>query len=228
MKPFVLLCALLVMAIPATALAQGSPFSFGIQGDITNVNVGGGDVTAIKISNGSVAGIGGNVQDLFGIGYGGGLHVDLNAGLLTFRLQGDYITLSPDQSKLQSQIAQITGSANLASQFTVSGGKIQIYTAAVNGKLTLFPIPFFRVYGTGGVGLAALTVDEATIALNGNPVYTVKPINSQTQFAYNLGAGVDIGSGQGFALYAEVRLNFVTTSPKTTAQVPVGIIGLTF
>ena len=46
--------------------------------------------------------------------------------------------------------------------------------------------------------------------------------------ADTVGAGVDIGSGKGFALYAEVRLNFVTTDPKTTAQVPVGIVGLTF
>ncbi len=228
MKPFVLLCALVVMAIPATVRAQSSPFSLGIQGDITNVNVGGGSITAIQISNGTVAGIGGNVQDLFGIGYGGGLHVDMNLGLLTFRLQGDYITLSPDNAKLQSMLAQITGSSSLASQFTVSGGKIQIYTAALNGKLVVLPIPFFRIYGTGGVGLAALTVDEATIAMSGNPVYTVKPIASQTQFAYNLGAGVDIGSGKSFALYVEVRLNFITTSPKTTAQVPVGIVGLTF
>ncbi len=228
MKPFALLCALLVMAIPVTGLAQGSPFSFGIQGDITNVNVGGGNVTAIKISNGTVAGIGGSVQDLFGIGYGGGLHVDMNLGLLSFRLEGDYITLSPDQSKLQSMIAAATGSPALAAQFTVDGGKIQIYNAAVNGKLVLFPIPFFRIYGTGGVGLAALTVDKATLSLNGNPIYTVQPINTQTQFAYNIGAGVDIGSGKGFTLYAEARLNFVTTSPKTTAQVPVGIVGITF
>jgi opacity protein-like surface antigen len=227
MRPLALLCLLLVVAIPATAQVPGSPLSFGIQGDLTNVNVGGGSMTAIQISTGGIAGIGGNVQDLFGIGYGGGIHVDLNAGLLSLRLQGDYITLSPDNTKLQNTIAAIVNNAAFASRFSVSGGKINIYSATLNAKLTILPLPFFQPYVTGGVGLASLSTTEATIALDGNPVYKLQPIQSQTKTAVNAGAGVDLKFG-GVTLYGEVRLNFVFTDPKTTAQIPVAIVGLTF
>ena len=116
---------------------------------------------------------------------------------------------------------------SFASRFNIDGGKIDLYSGSLNLKLTILPIPVFKPYITGGGGLARVSSTEARITFDNNQIYKVTPLASQTVSALNAGAGVDLAFG-GLTLYAELRVNFVFTDPKTTVQVPIGSVGLTF
>ncbi|MDH3251838.1 MAG: hypothetical protein OEM41_03545, partial [Ignavibacteria bacterium] len=81
MKWFIL-CSALFIAVPASA--QAPSIEFGVQGNLTNFNLGG------------------QLEQIYGLGYGGGIHFDVSLGILSFRLTADYITLSPDKDKYRS------------------------------------------------------------------------------------------------------------------------------
>lgn len=203
MKHFVL-CLVVVVALTSAAQSQ---FKFGIQGDLTNVNIGG------------------QVQEIYGLGYGGGVHFDIGLGLLSLRLSGDYVMLNPDKDKYRALLQKIVGSA--ASGFTIDGGRIDVYSANLNLNLTLLPLPVIHVYATGGGGFANLSVTEAKVTYNGLPVTTVPALKGQTKPTANVGAGVELKLG-GVTLFGEVKVNWIMTEGETSSQVPLGTIGLTF
>ena len=207
MKRLILCCALLI-AVSMTAQSQ---VRFGIQGDFTNMNVHGEGTS--------------DVSEIYGLGVGGGLHFDLNLGPLALRLSGDYVFLTPDQDKYRALIAKLLPS--IASSFTLEGGRIDVYSANLNLKLDILPLPIIHIYATGGGGLVRLLVNEATLKFNGAPVTTFPKMDSQTKPSVNAGAGVDLGLG-GLTLFGEVKVVWVMTEGKTSTQVPFATVGLTF
>lgn len=199
-----ILCCTMLLTIALTAHAQ---VRFGIQGDVTNVNVPG------------------NVKDFYGLGYGGGIHFDVNVGPLGVRLSGDYVTLSPDQDKYRAVAATLVGS--LASQINIEGGRIDIISGNANLKLDFLPLPIIHVYVTGGGGLVRVSVNEAKVTFNNAPVLTIPKMDSQTKPSVNAGAGVDISLG-GLTLFGEVKVVWIMTEGETSTQVPLATVGLTF
>jgi hypothetical protein len=97
----------------------------------------------------------------------------------------------------------------------------------------LFPLPVVHIYATGGIGLASIKFQSATVTVPGLGATTVDDpgkllgIDKQTKMTTNVGAGIDIALG-GLALFGEVKLNWIFTDPNTTSMVPIGTVGITF
>ena len=89
--------------VDSSAKKSGTSVNFGIHGNVisSDINAVVRDVAGLPDPNGTyeVA-----LEEVYGLGLGGGLHLDVDLGLLTFRLSGDYVTLSPDEEKFASAI----------------------------------------------------------------------------------------------------------------------------
>jgi opacity protein-like surface antigen len=217
MKHVLLLCAVLV-AFTGSARAQG--VGFGVQGDFVNFNLGVASAN-VQIPQVGTLDVSSLVTSIYGLGYGGGIHFDLNLGLLAFRLSGDYIMLSPDKQKYQSLLGP------LGSQVTIDGGRIDIYSGNLNLKINILPLPVIHVYVTGGAGFVDIKMNDATLSLGAFKLATVKAFDTQTKPTLNAGAGVDLKLGP-IALFAELKVNFIMTTGKTSSEVPLATVGLTF
>jgi hypothetical protein len=224
MKYFLLFlaCALLITSpasaqVPTPTLAS---VSWGIHANLTNVKVG--NVTNVVSANKDYTDA---LKDIYGIGYGGGLHLDVKLAILSFRVSGDYLTLSPDKAKYQALAATYLGS--LATGVGIDGGRIDVFAGSVDVKLNLLPLPIIGIYAIGGGGLVNLSVSKLTVTYNGQPVQTIPAVASQTKPAVNAGVGADISLG-GLTLFGEVKLEWVFTDPNTTTQIPFATVGLTF
>jgi len=203
MKRFIL-TAMILGFFTASAMSQ---VSFGIQGDLTNLNVAGG------------------LKDIYGLGYGGGVHFDVGTPIISFRLSGDYIMLSPDQDNYRNYLAKLIGGA--ASEFSIDGGKIEVISATANLKLGLLPLPVIHIYATGGGGIVRLSVNSATVKRAGVTLVNVSGVEPQTKPSVNIGAGADLSLG-GVSLYGELKINWILTEGETSTMVPLATIGLTF
>jgi len=217
MKRVILFCTVLV-AFTATAGAQG--FHFGVQGDFVNFNLGIAQ-TSVQIPNVGSLDLSSLVTQIYGLGYGGGIHFDLDMGFVAFRLSGDYIMLSPDKAKYQSLLGPI------GSQVTIDGGRIDIYSGNLNLKLNILPLPVIHVYVTGGAGFVDIKMNDATLSLGTIKLAAVKAFDTQTKPTLNAGAGVDLKLGP-IALFAELKVNFIMTTGKTSSEVLLATVGLTF
>lgn len=218
MKRVILFCAVLA-GFTASAGAQG--LRFGVQGDFVNFNLGVAQTNVqIPVVNTSLD-ISSLVKDIYGLGYGGGIHFDVDLGLLAFRLSGDYIMLSPDKQKYQSLLGPI------GSQVTIEGGRIDIYSGNLNLKFNILPLPVIHVYVTGGAGIVDIKMNDASLSLGTIKLLSFKAFDTQTKPTLNAGAGVDIKLGP-VALFAELKVNFIMTTGKTSSEVPLATVGLTF
>jgi opacity protein-like surface antigen len=162
------------------------------------------------------------LNEIYGFGYGGGAHLDINLPvLLSFRLQGDYVHFSADQGKYQSLLASLVGGA--ATGFTIEGGGISILSANANVKSSFLPLPIISPYITGGIGFANLSASDATVKNQGQPVPggTIPGVKGETNFSANVGAGVDLKLG--IDLYIEARYTWIFSSGETSTYIPVSI-----
>jgi len=214
-----LLCCVVLITFAASAEAQG--LGFGVQGDLINFNLGTVKTNVTLPGAGSAVDFSTLFEQIYGLGYGGGAHIDVDLGLLAFRISGDYVSISPDKQKYQSLLG------SLGFQFVVDGGKIEIWQANANAKFTIFPLPVVHVYLTGGGGVVQLHMNDASLSFNGLPLTTIKGIPTQTKPTLNAGAGVDFKLGK-IALFAELKVNFILTEGKSSSEVPLATAGITF
>ena len=97
-----------VQGVPADSSAQESGVSvdFGVHGNIisSEINAVLRDIAGLPAPSGTyeIA-----LEEVYGLGLGGGLHLDVDIGLLTFRLSGDYVTLSPDEEKFAERCSGV-------------------------------------------------------------------------------------------------------------------------
>ena len=209
--------ALLLCCVVFATGSSLSQFSIGVHGNAMNFNTGG-------VAN-----------DIYGLGLGGGIHLDFGIPFLSIRVSGDYTFLNPDKNKYSSYAATYLGTA-LAQGASIDGGKLEIYSGNANAKLVILPLPVIHIYATGGIGLARVKFNDATInipvlgisrQLSADDVSKLLGIDSQTRTTTNVGAGVDIALG-GIAIFGELKLNWIWTSPNTSSQIPIGTVGITF
>jgi len=213
MKRLVLLVCCILLAT-ATSSAQ---VGFGVQGNATNFNTEG-------VAN-----------DIYGLGLGGGLHLDFGTPVIGIRVSGDYMFMSPDKDKYSAYAVSMIGQT-LAQGATIDGGKMEVFSANANAKLVILPLPVVHIYATGGIGVARVKFNEATVnipsvgyskKLTEDEIADLLGIDSQTKMTTNVGAGLDIALG-GITLFGEVKLNWIYTDPNTTAMIPIGTVGITF
>jgi opacity protein-like surface antigen len=209
-----------MLAFQTASLRAG--VSFGLHGNALNFKLA-NDIVA-KVSGSQVTSTQGlALQEVYGLGLGGGLHLDFSLPIISFRVSGDYLTLSPDNSKFQSLLG---GISPLLATATVDGGRITMIGGSVNLKLNILPLPVIKPYATGGVGLTNLKMDDVNVK---TPLgsFSSSLLKTQTAKTFNVGAGVDIELG-GIALFAELKVNWVFLEEGTSVQLPIGTVGITF
>ena len=213
-----MLCCLVLIVISASSQAQ---VKFGIQGDVTNFTVG-NIGNAGSVSTGDLTS---SLQDIYGLGFGGGVHLDINLLILKIRVSGDYLTLSPDKGKYSALLQKYLGAG--AAGITIDGGRFNIWSGSANVILPIIPLPIISVYVTGGVGVVNLTMSDVTVTFNGAKLTSFPGLASQTKPSVNAGAGVNLSLG-GISLFGELKVMWIFTDPKTSTAVPFGTVGLTF
>jgi opacity protein-like surface antigen len=208
-----LIFACCFIALSFSAVAQPGPsVEFGLHGNVTLLDLPGPDV------NGSRP-----LKDVYGAGYGGGIHFDISFLAFGIRVSGDYITFSPDNDKYRAALATLTG--NAASLFSIDGGRVNIASVNANGKLKILPLPIISPYITGGIGLARINTEAATILFQGTRTGAFPSFSSATQSSANLGAGVDFNLG--VSLFVEAKYTWIFTEGQASTYVPV-TVGITF
>ncbi len=221
MKHFIFFL-LILFTISATSQAQVPLAHFGVHGNLINAKLNAElrEIAGVPPPSGAIV----TLEEVYGLGYGGGLHLDLDIGLLSFRLSGDYVTLSPDKEKFASFINASLPGVPLVYQ---DGGVVTLLSGTVNAKLVILPLPVVKPYLTGGGGIAGVKATDVTLTFAGNPVPPFPIIESQTVGTYNLGAGVDLGLGS-LTLYGEVKVTWIMIKEGTSTYVPIGTVGITF
>lgn len=207
-------CVLLTLSLATpAALALGPGFAFGVHANFTSS----------RFPGPSVSGVNQQITSAYGMGWGGGVHVDANLMVLSVRLTGDYIHYSIDESKFRDSFRPLFGSA--ADNMSISGGGLGIVALAVNGKMPVLPLPVITPYITGGVGLAWVNRDEVTTSITGTPGNRFPSSSQSGKTSVDIGAGVDIRLG--IQLFVEVKYAWIFTDVSTSTYVPVSI-GVTF
>ncbi len=218
MKRLLLSCALCVATI-----ASAQTVGFGVHGNMINskINAKVKQIAGITPSTGvlQVA-----LDEVYGLGLGGGIHFDLNLSILSIRISGDYVTLSPEKEKFTAYVQQVI--PGLPVQF-VEGGRVDMISGNANAKLVVLPLPVFRPYVTGGAGLVNVKATEVTLSLGGTKLAPVSILKTQTVGAFNVGAGADLQFG-GVAIFAELKVNWIMIEEGTSTYVPIVTAGITF
>ncbi len=193
-----------IICLFSTATYAAGPIGFGVQATGANLNLDGPS------------------KELYGFGFGGGVHVDFNLPLLiAFRLQGDYVTFGLNQDKFKSLIANANPNSNPV-DYTIDGGRLNILSVHANAKVNPFPIPIISPYITGGVGMASVSQSDVTIK---HPTLTFNTIpggKAETNFSANLGLGADLNLVV-VKLYLEARYTWIFASGGTSTYVPVSL-----
>ena len=203
------LCAL----IAPSAMALGPSFGFGVHADFTSS----------KFPGPSVSGVNQQIGSAYGTGLGGGVHIDANLMVVSFRLSADYLHYSIDEGKFRDSFRPLFGSA--ADQMSISGGGLSIFSLTANGKMPLLPLPLITPYATGGIGLAWLSRDAVTTSITGFPGATFPSSTQGGKTTVDVGLGVDLKIG--IALFLEVKYAWIFTDVATSTYVPV-TVGVTF
>jgi hypothetical protein len=224
MRTFLLSLGLLVL-VTCTASAQ---VAFGVHGNLVNFKVSDELKQIAGLPQGNPETVA--LEDVYGMGYGGGVHLDFSLGILSLRLSGDYVTLTPDNEKFQTFLAQYVGAASTS--FKVDGGRIEIMGGNLNLKFVVLPLPVVKPYITGGIGISQVKAEETKVTYTPpaplSPITTnVTLIEKQTPWTLNGGVGVDLAFG-GLSLYVEVKVTAFYLEGGTSTYLPISSIGLTF
>jgi opacity protein-like surface antigen len=209
MKRASLLVALLLPAIMQSHAQVPSinPFSIGIHGGIAVLNFPD------------------PLKQVYGTGYGGGVHVDISLPVLfAIRLSGDYTSFGIDADKYKSLLPATFGGA--VSDFSVDGGRVAILSFTANGKYSPLPLPIVSPYLTAGVGTATISISDLTVKQGATTLAGFPSPPSQTKFLINVGAGVDLNL-VAVKLFAEARYAWILTDGSTTGYLPV-VVGINF
>lgn len=221
-RVLVLILLLLLAAFPVQQSLAG--VGFGLHGNVTNFKIG-GDLARITGLNSTPSTTSLALKEVYGLGYGGGIHLDLSIPIVSIRISGDYLTLAPDNDKFQAFLRTYTGSPTTL--FGVSGGRITMISGNANLKINILPLPVFKPYITGGVGLANIRAEDISITFNNFVIPGFQLIKTQTVSTFNVGAGLDLDFGA-IAIFGELKVNWVLLEEGTSIQVPIATVGITF
>jgi len=209
MKRLILTVAMMLVL---TSMMLAQSVHFGAQANFTVSNIPPPDIAG-----------GSQLKDAYGLGIGGGAHLDVNLVAFSFRFSADYIHFAVDEEKFREVYRPLFG--NAVNQINIDGGALGIYSLSANGKLNILPIPVLTPYITGGIGLAWLNRDEAKTSIAGTPGATVPASSSSGKTMVNIGAGADFSLG--VKLFAEVKYCVIFTEGTNSTYVPI-TVGITF
>jgi opacity protein-like surface antigen len=174
--------------------------------------------------NAAQVSVGGSLSNVYGWGYGGGAHVDVDLLMISLRFSGDYTTIALDQDKYRSELTKLLGPT--ANSYTIEGGNLKFLTAMANLKWKLLPLPVVSPYLTGGIGIARMSIGDLTVRYQGAPIGGLPTVETQTKSLINIGGGVDLKLA-GVALFVEGRYTWILTDSEKTGYIPISV-GITF
>lgn len=214
---------LLFLALLISTAASAQSVRFGLHGNMINSDI---NATIQRISGipTTTSQVQVALNEIYGLGLGGGVHVDLEISVLSIRVSGDYITLSPDKDKFKNYVQVVV--PGLPVQF-VDGGKVDMFSGNANAKLTVLPLPVFKPYITGGAGLAHVKADDVTLTVGSTKLPPITILKTQTVGTFNAGAGADIALS-GLTIFLELKANWILLDEGTSTFVPIVTAGLTF
>lgn len=214
-----LLFGALLMATTASAQSIG----FGVHGNMFNsdINAKAKSIAGIQNSTGTAQVA---IEEVYGLGLGGGVHVDVGLGPVKLRISGDYLTLSPDKDKFKSYVQSVLPGFPVS---FVEGGKVDMISGSANLKLVILPLPVVNPYITGGGGVTNVSATDVILSVNGAKLAPISILKNQTVGSFNAGAGVDLDF-KAFAVYAEARVNWIMLDEGTSTYVPIITAGITF
>ena len=215
--------SLLFLVLLISTVASAQSVKFGLHGNMINsdINATLKQIEGIPTATSQVQIA---LEDIYGLGLGGGIHFDLELSILSIRLSGDYITLSPDEEKFKNYVQVIV--PGLPVKY-VSGGKVDMFSGNANAKLTVLPLPVFKPYITGGAGLANVKAEEVTLSVGTTTLKPVSILKNQTVGTFNAGAGADIALS-GVTIFLELKANWIMLEEGTSVFIPIVTAGLTF
>ena len=167
-------------------------------------------------------------NEFYGLGYGGGVHADLNIlPFLSTRLSADYSTFSSDKAKLKGLFTVRDRNGNLTNNFTVEGMNVAVIGVMANvlGKIPTGSA--FRPYGLVGFGLQILSNSDLNVVVDGETIPVEKAAATTTNFGLNFGAGVDFALGHRTSLFLESKYTLMFTSGESSSYIPV-TVGVSF
>lgn len=204
MKRF--LGVLLVLALAASVSQAQVRWGFGAQGGV------------------SIPAFESGVKDYYGLGFGGGVHVDAVINkYFTGRFQFDYHTFPSDKNKLAGDLAAANGVP--ASDIKVEGLNTSIMGFYLNGMGTFPTGSAFTPYALAGFGLNMLSISDPKVTYQGQPV-TITGFNteSKTKFGIDFGAGADYAVSKNVCIGLEFRYVLIFTENNSNAHMPISLI----
>jgi opacity protein-like surface antigen len=215
----IVLVALALLIASAPAMSQIS-FGGGVQGGL------------------SIASFPDEIKDFYGVGFGGGAHLDVNVlRYLTLRLNGDFFTFPSDKKKVGALLAQQfsvneggTWVAADPAKTTVEGYNARAIGITLNGIGKIPTKSVVTPYALLGVGLHIVSASDMSVSYTGLGDITkdlvegdiVSQPESKARFGLNFGAGSEFSLG-GAKLYIEVRYVMIFTPDKKTNHIPITI-----
>jgi hypothetical protein len=225
MKKLLLACALLCVA---TSYSQ---IKFGLQLTGADLDIGKKLGLSGRVDNpltpapGDFVGI--DLVDIYSFGFGGGAHLDVSLPVLfSFRLQGDYVTFMPSETKYRDLLVTILPGTR-REDWLVEGGRINALSVFVNTKLSPLPLPVVSPYFTAGVGLANIARTDADVKYQGTKLLTIQGGDAVTNMLANAGIGADVNL-IAISFFVEARATWVFTEDGTTSLLPLASLGVTF
>ena len=216
MRFFLGLASLLLWGVGVAAAAPLGPAApkvgFGVHGNFTLGKLPGPAIAGSQ-----------PLEDAYGPGLGGGVHLDFGLPGLSLRLSGDYVRYALDETRFRDSYVGVFGGA--VSQLSIDGGALSIKSASANAKLAVMPLPIVEPYVTGGIGLAWLNRDETRTSIAGVAGRTFPATTQDGKTLFDVGAGADLDLG--LKLFVEARYVWILTEGEKSTYVPV-ILGVTF
>lgn len=218
MKRLLLFCALCI-AVSASAQTIG----FGVHGNMINSDVNAKVKELLNLDQTNSGTLQVALDEVYGLGFGGGVHLDIGLSVLSIRISGDYITISPDKDKFATYVKQSFGTLPVS---YVEGGKVDMISGNANAKLVVLPLPVFKPYVTGGIGFCNVKATDVTLKF-GNANIVTPILKKQTVMTYNVGLGADIEISS-VALFVELKGNWIPLEEGTVSLLPIATAGITF
>lgn len=161
------------------------------------------------------------IKDYYGLGFGGGVHVDADVGkYFTGRFQFDYHMFPSDKDKIAGDLAQANQVP--ASDIKFEGLNINIMGFYLNGLGKLPTGSAFTPYALAGFGMNILSQSDPKVTYQGQAV-TVTGFNTETKtkFGIDFGAGAEYAVSRNICLGLEFRYVLIFTENNSNAHMPI-------
>jgi opacity protein-like surface antigen len=168
-----------------------------------------------------------NWKDFYGIGYGGGAHVDADiAKFFSARLNIEYYTFASDKDKIKP-IAAAEFGIPVANITSISGGNVSAFIVAMEalGKIpTKSPVTPYALFG---LGIHSLSLSDLSGSDKAGRSATLTAdqvkFDGGTKFGLDFGLGFEYKIDSFVSLTAEFKYVLVFTANNSNGAMPIAL-----